>query len=521
MSNKLGVLVVGAGGAVASTIIGGVALMKKGLVPKVGMLTETPLGEMLPLASIDDLEFGGWDLHTTDLFKAAQHHGVIPRHLLSEMEAELKAVRPWPAMASEAFLGGDLGDNRVEAKSYRDELATMQAQVEAFQKERGVDRSIIVNLASTERHTQIADVHVTPAAFEAGLDANDPRIGPAMRYLYLAITMGMPHVNFTPSLSNIPALDAMSRERGIPIAGEDGKTGQTLLKTVLAPAFAIRQLQVQGWYSTNILGNNDGRVLDDPASNKTKVTSKLGVLDNILGYRVNDHQVHIHYYRPRGDAKEAWDNIDLLGFLGERMQLKVNFLCKDSILAAPLVIDLVRLIDIAHRAGERGMQRQLSLFFKAPYRVEGEPVVHDLFEQYRMLQQWAEKVATGLLRPRRLPSAATAPIAWSRLRPDRCGPPPERHEARNVGSRDRRGASHPRQRPTRPLARPRCRGSGRGARRARPGHPLGPAGARGARARAGLRGLRRGAPLPRHQQRHLVAAHGAWRRRASAPATRS
>jgi myo-inositol-1-phosphate synthase len=214
-----------------------------------------------------------------------------------------------------------------------------------------------------------------------------------MKYLYVACQMGIPHCNFTPSLSKIPALEKLSEKKGVPICGEDGKTGQTLLKTVLAPAFAVRQLQVEGWYSTNILGNNDGLVLNDPESNKTKVTSKKSVLDDILGYKVDDHQVHIHYYKPRGDAKEAWDNIDLGGFLGERMQLKVNFLCKDSILAAPLVIDMVRLMDVAKRHGEKGLQRQMSVFFKAPYHTEGERPVHDLFKQFDMLQKWADKVA--------------------------------------------------------------------------------------------------------------------------------
>ncbi len=178
-------------------------------------------------------------------------------------------------------------------------------------------------------------------------------------------------------------------------AGEDGKTGQTLLKTVLAPAFAIRELRVEGWFSTNILGNNDGLVLNDPASNKTKVLSKQSVLDDILGYEVEDHQVHIHYYRPRGDAKEAWDNIDLVGFLGERMQLKLDFLCKDSILAAPLVLDLVRLLDLAHRRGDRGIQKQLSLFFKSPYHQESERPVHDLFKQHDLLQNWAAGAQQG------------------------------------------------------------------------------------------------------------------------------
>jgi myo-inositol-1-phosphate synthase len=194
-------------------------------------------------------------------------------------------------------------------------------------------------------------------------------------------------------LSKIPALEELADRRGVPIAGEDGKTGQTMLKTVLAPAFVIRQLRVDGWYSTNILGNNDGLVLDDPGSNKTKVQSKQKVLDDILGYAIQNHQVHIDYYRPRGDAKEAWDSIDLVGFLGERMQLKVDFLCKDSILAAPLVFDLVRLLDLAKRNKERGIQRQMSVFFKAPYHTEGERPMHDLFKQQAMLEAWLKSIS--------------------------------------------------------------------------------------------------------------------------------
>jgi len=270
--------------------------------------------------------------------------------------------------------------------------------VKEFKAANKLDRLIIVNLGSTERHTEVADVHRTIAAFEAALTRNDERISPAMKYLYLACKLGAGHVNFTPSLTKVPALEALAESAGIPIAGEDGKTGQTLLKTALAPAFHVRQLKVEGWFSTNILGNNDGRVLDDPESNKTKVASKLSVLDEILGYEVTDHQVHINYYRPRGDEKEAWDNIDVLGFLGERMQIKINFLCKDSILAAPLVIDLVRLMDVAQRCGERGIQRQFSLFFKAPYHRDGERAVNDLFKQNALLHEWVEKVARASVR---------------------------------------------------------------------------------------------------------------------------
>jgi myo-inositol-1-phosphate synthase len=297
----------------------------------------------------------------------------------------------------------------VRARTMREELRLLEDNVQTFRTEQQLDGVVMVNLASTERFTEVEDVHQTIDAFEAGLDRCDERISPAMKYLYLACKLRVPHCNFTPSLSKVPALEKLAERNGVPIAGDDGKTGQTLIKTVLAPAFAIRQLAVDGWYSTNILGNNDGLVLNDPGSNKTKVTSKSNVLDDILGYQVPDHQVHIHYYKPRGDAKEAWDSIDLSGFLGERMQLKVNFLCKDSILAAPLIVDVVRLLDLAARRGGRGIQKQMSLFFKAPYARPGELPVHDLFKQYELLRRWAETM--GERRTNGSPQIATDSLA--------------------------------------------------------------------------------------------------------------
>jgi myo-inositol-1-phosphate synthase len=397
--SRLGVCFVGAGGAVASTVIAGVALMKRGLAPRIGMVTETGgLPQTLGCAPLDGLVFGGWDIRDANIFEAALREGIVPEQLLRKVEPELRAIKPWPGVVSPKFLGTADADNVVTAKGHREELELLTRNVKEFKAANKLDRLIIVNLGSTERHAEVADVHRTVAAFEAGLTRNDDRISPAMKYLYLACKLGAGHVNFTPSLTKVPALEALAESSGVPIAGEDGKTGQTLLKTALAPAFAVRQLHVQGWFSTNILGNNDGRVLDDPESNKTKVASKLSVLDEILGYEVTDHQVHINYYRPRGDEKEAWDNIDVLGFLGERMQIKINFLCKDSILAAPLVIDLVRLMDIAQRCGERGIQRQFSLFFKAPYHRDGERAVNDLFKQNALLQEWVEKVARSTVR---------------------------------------------------------------------------------------------------------------------------
>jgi myo-inositol-1-phosphate synthase len=397
--SRLGVCFVGAGGAVASTVIAGVALMKRGLAPRIGMVTETGnLPQTLGCAPLDGLVFGGWDIRDANIFEAALRERIVPEQLLRKVEPELRAIKPWPGVVSEKFLGTAGANHVVTAKGHREELELLTRNVKDFKAANKLDRLIIVNLGSTERHAEVADVHRTVPAFEAGLNRNDERISPAMKYLYLACKLGVGHVNFTPSLTKVPALEALAESSGIPIAGEDGKTGQTLLKTALAPAFHVRQLKVEGWFSTNILGNNDGRVLDDPESNKTKVASKLSVLDEILGYEVTDHQVHINYYRPRGDEKEAWDNIDVLGFLGERMQIKINFLCKDSILAAPLVIDLVRLVDVAQRCGERGIQRQFSLFFKAPYHRDDERAVNDLFKQYALLHEWVQKVARSTVR---------------------------------------------------------------------------------------------------------------------------
>jgi myo-inositol-1-phosphate synthase len=383
---------VGAGGAVASTAIAGVALMKRGLAPRIGMVTETDVGQRLGCTPLDGLVFGGWDLRADDIYEAAMREHIVPAHLLKEVESELRTIKPWPGVVSPKFLKSVNGDNVVMAKNQREELELLARDVKEFKAANKLERVVIVNLTSTEKYAEVSDVHRTVAAFEAGLNRSDERISPAMKFLYLACKLGAPHVNFTPSLTKIPALETLAVNSGIPIAGEDGKTGQTLLKTALAPAFRVRELHVEGWFSANILGNNDGKVLDDPESNKTKVASKLSVLDEILGYEVADHQVHINYYRPRGDEKEAWDSIDLVGFLGQGMQLKINFLCKDSILAAPLVLDLARLVDVAHRAGERGIQHQLSLFFKAPYHREGVRAVNDLFKQNALLQEWVEKV---------------------------------------------------------------------------------------------------------------------------------
>ena len=407
-NKRVGVLIIGSHGAVATTMIAGAALMKKGLVPRHGMMTESKACAGVNLVDVDDLVFGGWDLRADNAYQAANEHRVVHPSLLEQVKPELEAFQPWPAVASSRFLASMSGKNMIFVNTVREELDVIVANIEAFKLRHGLTRVVMVNLASTERYVEVEDIHRTIPAFEAALDANDPRISPAMKYLYVACQLGIPHANFTPSLSKIPALEELAERRGVPIAGEDGKTGQTMLKTVLAPAFVIRQLHVDGWYSTNILGNNDGKVLDDPGSNKTKVASKSKVLDDILGYNIRNHQVHIDYYKPRGDAKEAWDSIDLVGFLGEHMQLKVDFLCKDSILAAPLVIDLVRLLDLAKRHKYRGIQRQMSVFFKAPYVTEGERAQHDLFKQQSMLEAWLKEIAERAVQ--QVPQAALSPL---------------------------------------------------------------------------------------------------------------
>jgi myo-inositol-1-phosphate synthase len=399
--NRIGVVIVGVNGAVASTVIAGVELMKRGLAPRIGMVTERTdariaesITEILDLAPLENLVFAGWDLQFSDVYEGALHHKVLPVHVLDSVRAELERVRPWPAVFARPYVEKLGGDNFIPASSHRDQIAILERNLNGFRKEHGLERVVMVNLASTERFLEVQPVHRDLRAFEAGLDASDPAITPAMRYFYVANRQQAPYCNFTPSLTNVPALDQHANGLGNPFAGMDGKTGQTLLKTALASMFRARRLLIEGWYSTNFLGNGDGLVLDSPSSNKTKVLSKSAVLDSIVGYHVENHQVHIHYYKPRGDSKEAWDNIDIVGFAGVPMQIKVNFLCQDSALAAPLVIDLVRLLDVAKRNGERGIQRQLSMFFKSPYHAPGEMPMHDLFKQEKLLIDWARAHAT-------------------------------------------------------------------------------------------------------------------------------
>ena len=400
---KLGVLIVGLNGAVASTLVAGVEAMVRGLVPRLGMVTERTdmqieesISELLDFAPLESIVFGGWDVRFDNVFQGAQHHKVLPNELLERVRDRLEALKPWPAVFSRAYAQNVIGDRVVVATGHRQQIELLQRDIESFKRTHEVDRVILVNLASTEAYLEMGAAHQNLKAFEAALDRDDAAITPAMRYFYAAAKLGIPYVNFTPSLSDIPALAELSAREQAPYAGMDGKTGQTLMKTALAAMLRVRRLKIDGWYSTNILGNGDGLVLNSPDSNKTKVMSKASVLDSIVGYHVENHQVHIHYYKPRGDSKEAWDNIDLVGFAGVPMQMKVNFLCQDSVLAAPLVVDLVRLLDVAKRVGESGIQRQFSVFFKSPHFHTGEVPVHDLFKQEKLMLDWVRAVSSKL-----------------------------------------------------------------------------------------------------------------------------
>ncbi len=382
---------VGLGGAVATTAVAGVELLRLGT----GDMSGLPLAGRTDLVPYEALVFGGWDLAVDDLAKAAQVHRVVePAHLEAVAEP-MQEIRPWPAVADPAYCRNASGANVVPVGPLRGRVEHLRADLRRFQQTQGLDRVVVVNLASTEaRPDPGAPVLAELDAFEAGLDHDDAAITPGLLYAYAAIQEGCPFVNFTPSLgAEVPALLQLARRQGVPVAGKDGKTGQTLVKTVLAPAFRSRALTVEGWYSTNILGNRDGQILDDPSSLASKLDTKGSVLNQILGYDVDDHVVRIDYYRPRGDAKEAWDNIDLIGFLGQRMQMKIDFLCRDSILAAPLVLELVRLIDEAARRGEAGAQEQLGYFFKAPTTSDGRPPEHALHAQERMLLSWLDQPA--------------------------------------------------------------------------------------------------------------------------------
>jgi len=407
-TGKLGVLCVGLG-AVATTFIAGVELIRRGMAEPVGSLTQmgtirlgkrtedrVPLiKDFVPLADLDDLVFGAWDPFEDDAYVSAVKAGVLDvgRHL-EPIAEQLRAITPMPAAFDPAYVKKLDGPNVIPGRSKRTMLDTIRGDLQAFRERHGCDRMVMIWCGSTEVFVDLGPAHVDLDAFEAAIDAEDPSITPSMLYAYAALLEGVPFANGAPNLTvDVPALREFASANSVPICGKDFKTGQTMVKTVLAPMFKARMLGMHGWYSTNILGNRDGEVLDDPESFKTKETSKLGVLDTILQpdlypdlYGDLHHVVRINYYPPRGDNKEGWDNIDFFGWLGYPMQMKVDFLCRDSILAAPLALDLALFLDLAQRSGLGGIQEWLSFYFKAPQVAPGLYPEHDLFIQQTKLK---------------------------------------------------------------------------------------------------------------------------------------
>ena len=385
--SKLGVAVVGLNGAVSTTAAAGIAAIRAGS----NDLTGLPLAgrTIADMHDYRDIAFAGWDLDGRNMAEAAAANEVVPPSTLSSIRDELSAITPWPAIGSRDFCANIDGDNKMSGTGHRAAIDQIRSDLDRFKSERGVDDMVVINLASTERIPDKSGVLDDIEAFEKGLDSDNPAISPAMLYAYASIDHEVPYANFTPSVAaDAKALVEFANRRGVPVAGKDGKTGQTMMKTVIAPALRDRALHVDGWFSTNILGNGDGLALDDPASLASKVDTKKSVLDDMLGYPVEDHIVMIHYYRPRGDEKEAWDNIDVTGFLGQKMQIKLNFLCKDSILAAPLVIEIARVLDLAAKRGEKGVQEQLGLFFKMPQTSNGHAPEHEFTRQVQALDNW-------------------------------------------------------------------------------------------------------------------------------------
>ena len=406
VEGKLGVLLPGLG-AVSTTLIAGVHLINKGLAEPYGSLTQMqkirlgkrthprfmPIKALVPLVALQDLVFGGWDIFPENAYQSACIAGVLPPEMLAPIRQELEAIEPWPGVFEQAYVR-KLHGTHVKSGSTKMELAeALMRDIESFLSTHGLQRAVMIWCGSTEVYSEPGPTHQTLEAFERGLKDNAPEISPSMIYTYAAIRSGIPFANGAPNLSaDIPALVELATTRGVPVAGKDFKTGQTLMKTVIAPGLKARMLGLQGWFSTNILGNRDGEVLDDPGSFRGKEVTKSGVLNAILQpelypdlYGQYYHKIRIEYYPPRGDAKEGWDNIDIVGWLGLPMQIKVNFLCRDSVLAAPIVLDLILFLDLAQRARLGGIQEWLSFYFKSPMARPDLKPEHDLYIQHLKL----------------------------------------------------------------------------------------------------------------------------------------
>jgi len=401
-NGKLGVLTPGMG-AVSTTFIAGVIAATKGLGKPIGSITQMGkirlgkrtanknpnIKDFVPLASLESLVFGGWDIYEDNVYTAGLNAGVLDKDLLNEIKDELSAISPMSAVFDSKFVKNIDGPNVKNESTKMDAAKALMGDIESFKEKNNCDRLVMVWCASTEVYIQVSDVHLSIDKFEKALEENHPAIAPSMIYAYAAIKSGVPFANGAPNLTvDIPALIQLAKQLNVPIAGKDFKTGQTLMKTILGPGLKSRLLGIDGWFSTNILGNRDGEVLDNEESFKTKEVSKLSVLDSVLEpevypelYKDMYHKVRINYYPPKGDDKESWDNIDIFGWLGYKMQIKVNFLCKDSILAAPVVLDLAIFMDLASRAGMGGIQEWLSFYFKSPQTKEGLVPIHDIFLQ--------------------------------------------------------------------------------------------------------------------------------------------
>jgi myo-inositol-1-phosphate synthase len=403
---KLGILLVGLG-AVSTTLVAGVEAIKRGISQPVGSLTQMgtirlgkrtdnrspKIKDFVPLASLDDIVFGAWDIFHDNAFEAAMKAGVLDKDLLNQVSEPLASLKPMPAVFEQNYVKRLHGDN-VKTGNKMELAEQLIEDIARFKSENDCSRLVMVWAASTEIYLEEWPVHDTLESFEKGLYDNDPHISPSMIYAYAAIMSGVPFANGAPNLAvDIPALTKLAETKRVPICGKDFKTGQTLMKTILAPGLKSRMLGLDGWYSTNILGNRDGEVLDDPENFKTKEESKLSVLEHIFQpevypelYKDFSHVVRINYYPPRGDNKEGWDAIDIFGWLGYKMQIKIDFMCRDSILAAPLALDLALFMDLAQRAGMRGVQEWLSFYFKAPQTAPGLYPEHDLFIQLMKLK---------------------------------------------------------------------------------------------------------------------------------------
>jgi len=404
---KLGVLMPGIG-AVSTTFMAGVMAVKKKLGAPVGSLTQLgtirlgkrtdnrspKINEFVPLAGIDQLVFGGWDIFEDSAYEAAANAKVLEPELLKKIKPELHKIKPMKAVFDKKYVKLIDGPNVKTKGTLMDKAHELMDDIAAFKKVNKCDRLIMIWTGSTEVFHKPAKIHQTLESFEKALQKNDPDIAPSQVYAYAALMSGVPFANGAPNLTHdIPALLNLAKDRSLPVCGKDFKTGQTYMKTLIAPGLKARMLGCNGWFSTNILGNRDGEVLEDPGSFKSKEETKLSVLDSILQpglypelYKDLYHAVRINYYPPRGDAKEGWDNIDIFGWLGYPMQIKIDFLCRDSILAAPLVLDLVLFLDLAQRAGMKGIQEWLSFYFKAPMTAPGLYPEHDIFIQLMKLK---------------------------------------------------------------------------------------------------------------------------------------